>query len=83
MSFEISCHLRFLRLFQLTIEWFRKIRPISGMGWMGWMDGRLSPFDGLLRAPTVLITRQRRMWHWDWDWSPESSMLNQNMLTEK
>ena len=21
----------------------------------GWRDGRLSPFDGLLRAPTVLI----------------------------
>ena len=59
MSFEILCHLRFcviwicLCLLQNTIEWFRTIRPISG--WDGWMDGRLSPFDGLLRAPTVLI----------------------------
>ena len=56
MSFEISCHLRFhviwicLRLLQNTIEWFRALRPISG-----WTEGRLSPFDGLLRAPTVLI----------------------------
>ena len=53
MSFEISCHLRFhviwvyLRLFQNTIEWFRTVRPISGR--VG--SGRLSPFDGLLRAP--------------------------------
>ena len=58
MSFEISCHLRFrvnLNLFQISIEWFRTLKPISGgMGWMGWM-GWLSPFDGLLRAPTVLI----------------------------
>ena len=56
MSFEISRHLRFrviwicLRLLQNTIEWFRALRPISGG-----RDGRLSPFDGLLRAPTVLI----------------------------
>ena len=36
---------------------FRIIRPISGTGWMGWMGwmGWLSPFDGMLRAPTVLI----------------------------
>ena len=52
MSFEISCYLRFrviwicLRLLQNTIEWFRALRPISG-----WTEGRLSPFDGLLRAP--------------------------------
>ena len=52
MSFEISCHLRFrviwicLRLLQNTIEWFRALRPISG-----WREGRLSPFDSLLRAP--------------------------------
>ena len=25
-------------------------------GWVGWMDGWLSLYDGLLRAPTVLIT---------------------------
>ena len=63
MSFEISCHLRFhlvwsasvnLNLSQISIEWFRTLKAISGrMGWdgMGW----LSRFDGLLRAPTVLI----------------------------
>ena len=46
-----------LNLFQISIEWFRTLKPISGgMGWMGWM-GWLSPFDGLLRAPTVLITK--------------------------
>ena len=59
MSFEISCHLRFrvnLNLFQISIEWFRTLKPISG-GMDGWMDGRLSPFDGLLRAPTVLIKK--------------------------
>ena len=38
MSFEISCHLR--------LGLFRALRPISGG-----MEGRLSPFDGLLRAP--------------------------------
>ena len=63
MSFEILCHLRFhlvwsasvnLNLFQISIEWLRTIRPISGMGWMGW-DGRLSPSDGLLRAPAMLM----------------------------
>ena len=44
-----------LNLFQISIEWFSTLKPISGgMGWDG-MDGRLSPFDGLLRAPTVLI----------------------------
>ena len=64
MSFEISCHLRFhlvwsasvnLNLFQISKEWFGTLKAISGMGWdgMGW----LSRFDGLLRAPTVLITR--------------------------
>ena len=58
MSFEISCLLRFhviwicLRLLPNTIEWFRALRPISGR-----RDGRLSPFDGLLRAPPVLIIR--------------------------
>ena len=64
MSFEILCHFRFhlvwsasvnLNLFQISIDWFRTLKPISGgMGWdgMGW----LSPFDGLLRAPTVLKT---------------------------
>ena len=63
MSFEISCHLRFhlvwsatvnLNLFQISKEWFRTLKAISGwdgMGWTGW----LSRFDGLLRAPTVLI----------------------------
>ena len=58
MSFEISCHLRFhsvnLNLFQISIESFRTLKPISGGDGMGW-DGRLSPFDGLLRAPMVLI----------------------------
>ena len=64
MSFEISCHLRFhlvwsasvnLNLFQISIEWFRTLKPISGwVGWVGWM-GWLSLYDGLLRAPTVLI----------------------------
>ena len=44
MSFEISCHLT--------------LKPISGMDGMGWM-GWLSPFDGLLRAPTVLIMMTR------------------------
>ena len=55
MSFEIFwiC----LRLLQNTIEWFRTLRPISG-GMDGW-DGRLSPFDGLLRAPTVLIIKKK------------------------
>ena len=59
MSFEISCRLPRsclvwsasvnLDLFQISKEWFRTLKPISGgMGW-------LSPFDGLLRAPTVLI----------------------------
>ena len=32
------------------------------MGWMGW-DGRLSPFDGMLRAPTVLIKQIRASVH--------------------
>ena len=46
----------YLGLFEITIEWFRTLRPISGwMGWDGW-DGRLSPSASLLRAPTVLIT---------------------------
>ena len=31
------------------------------MGWDGWTDGRLSRFDGLLRAPTVLII----LWVWE------------------
>ena len=41
-----------LRLFQVSIEWFRTLRPISGGmdGWDGW-DGWLSRSDGLLRAP--------------------------------
>ena len=40
-----------LNLFQISIEWFSTLKPISGgMGWDG-MDGRLSPFDSLLRAP--------------------------------
>ena len=72
MSFQILCYLRFhlvwsasvnLNLFQISIEWFRTLKPISGwMGWMGWMVGLdgwvgwLSLYDGLLRAPTVLIT---------------------------
>ena len=42
MSFEILN----LNLFQMSIEWFRTLKPISGG-----MEGRLSPFDGLLRAP--------------------------------
>ena len=56
MPFEISCYLRFhviwicFGLFQITIEWFRILKPISGLGWVG-LDGRLSPFDSLLRAP--------------------------------
>ena len=71
MSFEISCHLIFhlvwsasvnLNLFQISIEWFRTLKPISGWmdgwvgldGWMGW----LSLYDGLLRAPTVLIKEE-------------------------
>ena len=68
MSFEISCHLRFhlvwsasvnLNLSQISIEWFRTLKPISG--WDGLLDGWdgmgwLSLYDGLLRAPTVLIT---------------------------
>ena len=63
MSFEILCHFRFhlvwsasvnLNLFQISIEWFRTLKPISGwMGWVGWV-GWLSLYDGLLRAPTVL-----------------------------
>ena len=41
-----------LNLFQISIEWFRTLKPISGwVGWVGW----LSLYDGLLRAPTVLI----------------------------
>ena len=40
-----------LSLFQITIEWFRPLKPISGWdGWDGW-DGRLSPSASLLRAP--------------------------------
>ena len=36
-----------LSLFQITIEWFRTLRAISGSGWVG----RLSPVASLLRAP--------------------------------
>ena len=70
MPFEMSCHLRFhlvwsasvnLNLFHISIEWFRTLKPISGWmdGWDGWMDGMgwLSLYDGLLRAPTVLINK--------------------------
>ena len=52
MSFEISFHLRFHVIGDLTVwsvvgfSLFRALRPISGG-----MEGRLSPFDGLLRAP--------------------------------
>merc|ERR1711997_1412593 len=37
-----------LSLFQITIEWFRTLRAISGRGMDGW---RLSPAASLLRAP--------------------------------
>ena len=53
MSFEISCFGLVWGLFQVTIEGFRTIRPISGRWTVD--GGRLSPFDGMLRAPTVLI----------------------------
>ena len=44
MSFEISCHLRFhlvwsasvnLNLSQISIEWFRTLKPVSGRDGMG------------------------------------------------
>ena len=52
MSFEISFHLRFHVIGDLTVwsvvgfSLFRALRPISGG-----MEGRLSLFGGLLRAP--------------------------------
>ena len=52
MSVEISCHLRF-RLVWLGLVYLGLLRALGSIS--GGMDGRLSPFDGLLRAPTVLI----------------------------
>ena len=52
MSFEISFGLVCLGQFESVSDQHRMVRtlkPISGMGW-------LSLYDGLLRAPTVLIT---------------------------
>ena len=35
---------------------YRTLKPISGTGWDGWMDGWLSLEGAIYRAPTVLIT---------------------------
>ena len=49
MSFEISCH---LDLSSSASEYHRMVQSTQTYKWMeGRMEGRLSPFDGLLRAP--------------------------------
>ena len=57
MSFEISC-LPWSGL--VSLGQFGSVsdqhRMVSNTQTYKWMDGRLSLFDGLLRAPTVLIT---------------------------
>ena len=80
MSFEISCFGLVWDLFQFTIEGFRTIRPISG-----W-DGRLSPFDGLLWAPTVLtygankqLLKNRNLIFWQLKKQETSEFKGQNL----
>ena len=36
------------QLFSITIEWFKTPKPISGLGWMGWIG---SPGGRGYRAP--------------------------------
>ena len=60
MSFEISFGLVCLGQFKSVSDQHRMVentQTYKWMGWMGWMDGMgwLSLYDGLLRAPTVLI----------------------------
>ena len=59
MSFEISCR-DFMLWSGLGSVHHRVvlIRPISGWDGMDGMDGRLSPFDGMLRAPAVLTNKK-------------------------
>ena len=59
---------------------------MDGMGWMdGWMDGWLSLYDGLLRAPTVLIINiSHIVGSWGLPWIVKLSVFklgNKQMLT--
>ena len=66
VSFEISFHLRFhviwicLRLFQVSIEWSRTVRPSISGGRDGW-DGYLC-LTVCSEYLTVLITAQAHKW---------------------
>ena len=66
MSFDISFGLVCLRQFESVSDQHRMVQNtqtykwMDGMGWMGWM-GWLSLYDGLLRAPTVLIMALKTM----------------------
>ena len=60
MSFEISCQLRLrFRLVWLGLVHLGLLRALGSIS--GGMDGRLSPFDGLLRAPYGANNVRRRM----------------------
>ena len=57
MSFEISFGLVCLGQFEYVSDQHRVVQNTKTYTWDGmdgWMDGRLSLFDGLLRAPMVL-----------------------------